>query len=55
MNATYTSALDGTLTITHDNCGGTTTAKPIYETEDGYVGYGSDADFCAVCGDGLSY
>lgn len=49
LNATYTVDLDGTLTITHTDCGNTQTVKPIWQDDDGLVGYGSQADFCEAC------
>lgn len=50
LNATYTVAADGTLTITHRDCGQTQTVAPAWEDpESGKCGYGSDAHFCSAC------
>ena len=49
INATYTVELDGTMHVTHRECGNTQTVPPLVELSDGRVGYGSDADFCLSC------
>lgn len=48
-NATYTVDLDGTMTITHKQCGRTQTVKPLAVDEHGFAYFGSDADFCLAC------
>jgi hypothetical protein len=49
-NATYTVALDGTMTIIHATCGRTQIVPPIaVDEESGYAYFGSNADFCLAC------
>jgi hypothetical protein len=49
-NATYTVALDGTMTIIHKACGRTQIVKPLAVDEQyGFAYFGSDADFCLAC------
>ena len=48
-NATYTVALDGTMTIIHKDCGRTQVVPPIAVDEHGFAYFGSDADFCLAC------
>lgn len=48
-NATYTVDIDGTMTITHKQCGRTQIVKPLAVDEFGFAYFGSDADFCLAC------
>jgi len=49
INATYTVDVDGTLHITHRECGVVQEVKPVREFADGTCSFGSDADVCLAC------
>jgi hypothetical protein len=53
LNATATTDANGVLTITHNDH--VTVVEPVRVWADGSAVYGSSADYCETCGEGLDY